>query len=170
MPTDLPACPIDTALSDVALLRLLFALGIILIVAKFFGQLAQRLYLPAVAGELFAGIVLGQSVLYYLAPSVSDFLFPTTGVVPLALDVVKQVALVIVLFMTGLELNLFIIRQNMKQSLTIGFWGILIPLGLGFSVAYYCPFLFGGGHSSSSYRIFRLDRHRYVDYGAPHNR
>lgn len=148
MPTNLPPCSIDAALSDLALLKLLFSLGVILIAAKFFGQLAQRLYLPAVAGELFAGILLGQSVLHYLIPAASDFLFPTSGVVPLALDVMKQVALVIVLFMTGLELNLSIIRKNMKQSLTIGFWGISIPLVLGFAIAYYCPSCFGSGSSS----------------------
>lgn len=149
MLANLTQCSIDTSLSDIALLKLLFSLGVLLITAKFFGQLAKRFYLPVVAGELFAGILLGQSVLHYIAPPVSDFLFPISGVVPLALDVIKQVALVIVLFMTGLELDLFIIRKNMKQSLTIGFWGISIPLILGFTVTYYFPSLLGSGSSTS---------------------
>lgn len=144
------------SLSDTNLLQLLFDLGILLITARFLGELAKRIKLPAVAGELFAGILLGQSVLHYIAPSISNSLFPATGIIPLALDVLKEVSLAVLVFMTGFELQTEIIRKQIKQSVTVGIFGITIPLGIGFVCAYFFPTLLGKPANTESVMIFAI--------------
>lgn len=55
------------------------ALGTLLASAKIFGELARRLSLRSVFGEIFAGILLGPTVLGTVFPDVHQCLFPSRG-------------------------------------------------------------------------------------------
>lgn len=54
----------------------LLSLGILLGVARLFGEIAKRYGQPVVLGEILAGVVLGATVLGNVATPVYDFIFP----------------------------------------------------------------------------------------------
>ncbi|MEM1355368.1 MAG: cation:proton antiporter [Planctomycetota bacterium] len=54
----------------------LLSLGVLLGVARLFGELAKKLGQPVVLGEILAGVVLGATVLGNVAQPAYDFLFP----------------------------------------------------------------------------------------------
>src|SRR3954449_10557660 len=56
--------------------RLILQLIVILLVARTLGALARRGGQPPVIGEIAAGVLLGPSLLGWLAPATSAFLFP----------------------------------------------------------------------------------------------
>ncbi|HEY9825899.1 MAG TPA: hypothetical protein V6D19_10650, partial [Stenomitos sp.] len=58
------------------LLLILLELSLLLLVARFAGELMQRIDLPPVVGELMAGVLLGPSVLGVLLPGVQHAIFP----------------------------------------------------------------------------------------------
>lgn len=55
------------------------SLGVLIASARALGEVARRLNLPSVVGEILAGILLGPTVLGYFAPHWLMFLFPTEG-------------------------------------------------------------------------------------------
>jgi len=58
------------------MLVLLLQIGLLLGLALTLGRLGQRVGIPAVVGELCAGVVLGPSVLAHATPGISGWLFP----------------------------------------------------------------------------------------------
>ena len=62
------------ALSGDRLLTFLVQLGALLLLALVFGQVAARLRMPAVVGELIAGVLIGPSLLGRLPANVSGWL------------------------------------------------------------------------------------------------
>jgi Kef-type K+ transport system membrane component KefB len=121
-------------------------LGIALIVAlsHVLGLVARRLWQPAVVGHIFAGILLGPSVLGKLPGHLTDALFPRQ-VLPY-LTVVSQVALVLFLFSVGYELDRGVLRQRMRAVPYVAAAGFVAPmlLGVGSTV------VFAGWYSATS--------------------
>jgi Kef-type K+ transport system membrane component KefB len=84
------------ALSPQQITVFLLSMAVLLGLAKFLGELAKRYGQPAVLGEILAGVILGQTVLYQVSPDLYYWLFPeyvvleTTGAyakaAPLATD------------------------------------------------------------------------------------
>lgn len=111
------------------MVRLVLQLGLILFVARFGGLLFQKiLRLPAVLGELFAGIVIGPHLLGALAFSgFPKGLFPLSGAFPVSHELygIATIASIILLFLAGLEtdFNLFL-RFSLTGSL-VGLGGVI---------------------------------------------
>jgi Kef-type K+ transport system membrane component KefB len=114
---------------DSALLHLLLALLLVVTVAQLVGQLFRRIGQPAVVGEMFAGIMLGPSLLGRVAPELSSFLLPTS-VTP-HLRAIAQIGVVLYMFLVGLELDVRQLRQRAGAALVISASGIAVPLLLG---------------------------------------
>ena len=114
---------------DTALLHLLLALLLVVAVAQLAGQLFRRIGQPPVIGEMFAGILLGPSLLGRLAPEVSNFLLPAS-VAPY-LRAIAQIGVVLYMFLVGLELDVRQLRQRAGAALVISASGIAMPLLLG---------------------------------------
>jgi Kef-type K+ transport system membrane component KefB len=114
---------------DSALLHLLLALLVVVAVAQLAGQLFRRIGQPPVIGEMFAGILLGPSLLGRLAPEVSSFLLPAS-VTP-HLRAIAQIGVVLYMFLVGLELDVRQLRQRAGAALVISASGIAVPLLLG---------------------------------------
>jgi len=111
---------------------LVIQLGIILLMAKLFNLLFEKLKLPGVLGELVAGIIIGPYMLGGLPISALGF---PNGIFPLAsatfpvsqeLYGICTVASIILLFMVGLETD---IKMFIKYSLTGGLVGIFGVVG-----------------------------------------
>src|ERR671935_185249 len=96
---------------------LMAQLGMVLIVAMMLGQLAERLRLPAIAGQLMAGVVLGPTVFGAAVPPLYARLFPPHDAV---LKTVRtdflQVGLLLFIFFVGLEVDLGRLRPGLDRG------------------------------------------------------
>lgn len=115
------------------LARLLLQLVVIVVTAKLLGAVARQIGQPAVIGETTAGVLLGPSLLGAQAPAVSEFLFPDDSLP--ALKLLSQIGVVLFMFVVGMELDLRHLRRNAQATGVIGCFSVVIPLGLGLSVA-----------------------------------
>ncbi|MFB7865475.1 cation:proton antiporter [Streptomyces sp. NPDC056069] len=97
------------------------------------GWAARRLGQPPVIGEMAVGILLGPSLLGWLAPSVQHTLLPAT-VLPYT-SVLGNVALLAFLFLVGLELDFRSLRATRRAVASVAAGSILLPLGLGAGLA-----------------------------------
>jgi len=59
--------------------NLLLQLGILLLAARLFGELARRFHQPLVLGEILAGVILGPTILGTIDPDIYKLLFPYSG-------------------------------------------------------------------------------------------
>jgi Kef-type K+ transport system membrane component KefB len=98
---------------------LLLQLFTIFVWAKVFGELFERMYLPAVLGEILAGVILG--------PYATRFIIPGDTVYSIA-----EVGAVFVLFTVGLETTPADLIRVGGLSLRVAIAGIILPLVGGF--------------------------------------
>ncbi|MFI1378410.1 cation:proton antiporter [Embleya sp. NPDC020886] len=133
--------PSDTAapLGGHSLLLLLVQVSTLLCVALLLGRLAERLGLPALLGELSAGVLLGPSVLGGLAPGLRDWLETSSAPQMHLLDAVGQIGVILLVGVTALEIDLGLVRRKGRTSLGVGLLGLLIPLALGVAIGFAAP-------------------------------
>ena len=101
----------------------LFVLIAILVAAKLFGELAEKIGQPAVLGELLAGVLLGASVL--------DVVHHDEEIIHL----LAEVGVIVLLFEIGLETQLKKLLQVGAASGLTAIVGVVLPFVLGYVVA-----------------------------------
>lgn len=114
---------------------LLVQIGVIIVTARLVGWLFQRLRQPQVIGEMVAGIVLGPSLLGWLAPGVSATLFPADSLG--FLNALSQIGLLVFMFLIGLELDPQLLHERGRTALITSTASILVPFVLGAGLAVY---------------------------------
>ena len=114
---------------------LLLQIIVIIFVARMLGWLMAYIGQPTVIGEIAAGILLGPSLLGWLAPEFSAFVFPTKSLVNL--QFLSHIGLILFMFIIGMELDLRTVRRSAKDAILISHIGIIFPYFLGVSLAYY---------------------------------
>jgi Kef-type K+ transport system membrane component KefB len=122
-----------------SLLVLLTQCGVLLGLAVVLGRLAVRVRLPAVAGELCAGVLLGPSVLAHVAPPVERWLFPADPNQIHLLDAVGQLGVLLLVGLTGIAIDLAMVRRRSAVSAAVSLGGLLIPLGAGVGLGFLLP-------------------------------
>src|SRR5690606_23033532 len=90
-------------------INLLLQLASMLLLARVFSEIAQKFNQPSVVGEILAGVVLGPTILGYFGPEVFEFLFQSNPSSNLALDGIVQMAVILLLFVAGLEVELHLV-------------------------------------------------------------
>ena len=111
----------------------LVGVAVMLVVAKIGGELFERLKQPAVLGELFAGILIGNLVLFGFAGA--ETLKTNVTIAALA-----ELGVIILLFEVGLESDLKEMREVGWSSLLVAVVGVVVPFLLGWAVsAYFIP-------------------------------
>jgi len=107
----------------------------IIIVSRIFAFIFRKIHQPSVIGEILAGIVLGPSLLGMLFPEFSSVLFPENSLSNLSL--LSQFGLILFMFMVGMELDIKVIQNKVKDAVVVSNAGILIPFTLGIGLAYF---------------------------------
>src|SRR5580658_3283423 len=82
---------------------LVLQIAVVLAACRLAGTLFQKFAQPRVVGEMFAGIMLGPSLLGWIAPHGSAYLFP-----PLSLgflNALSQIGVIVFMFLVGLKIN-----------------------------------------------------------------
>jgi len=98
--------------------NILLSLFIVFVAAQIGAELAQRLKLPGVVGEIAAGCVVGPSLLGWVQPAE-------------ALDVLAEIGVVLLLFSVGLETRLEEMKRVGRSAFLVGVLGVIIPFALG---------------------------------------
>src|SRR5690606_29175582 len=96
-------------------------------------------------GEILAGIILGPTILGMASPEAFEWLFPTEGQSAVILDGFVQIAVVLLLFIAGLEVDLHIVWKQGRQAIYTSFLGLFFPFFLGFIFPWMFPNFFGYG-------------------------
>lgn len=118
------------AVEQEALIHVLISLAILLFTAKLFAELFNKLKLPAVLGELVAGIIMGPFALGSL---------PVLDGKPLVIlnETILQIgeiAGIVILFIAGLEITPREFLRGGTASFTIAACGVIVPFFLGYYV------------------------------------
>ncbi|HJT54598.1 MAG TPA: cation:proton antiporter [Candidatus Angelobacter sp.] len=111
----------------------LFQLFFIFVWAKLFGEIFERLHVPAVLGEILAGVLVGPYGAALVVPS--D-----------AIYAVAQIGAIFLLFTVGLETNPKDLLQVGRTSLYVALAGIAAPFILGFG---YMMLVRGSAHEAT---------------------
>ena len=99
-------------------------LFLILIVARFLGELFARFGIPSVLGELFAGILLGSSILGIVQPNE-------------ILKILAEIGIILLLFEVGLETDFKRLKDAGLKSFVVAILGVVLPFIFGLALAYY---------------------------------
>src|SRR3989440_5967814 len=122
-----------------AMLVFLLQLGLLLGLALALGRLAVRMRMPAVVGELTAGVLFGPSVLAHLDPGLSAWLLPHDTAQQHLLDAVGQLGVLLLVGITGVHIDLGLLRRKGITAARVSAGGLLVPLGLGIGVGFVLP-------------------------------
>jgi Kef-type K+ transport system membrane component KefB len=133
-------------------LHVLLALSLVIASARALGALFRLVQQPPVIGEMIAGIMLGPSLLGKFAPGFAAYILPQS-IAPL-LNVISQFGVILYMFLVGLELDVTLLRDRARSTITISHASIVVPflLGASLSVLLY-PYL---SNSSVSFTAFSL--------------
>ena len=133
--------------------QLILSVGVILLAARLFGWIFQRIGQPRVVGEMIAGIMLGPSLLGRFFPGVFAYVFPGSSMP--GLTVLSQLGLLLFMFVVGLEVDLSRILKQRTVVVLISNFSIVLPLALGIGLAKgLYPQFAGEQVSFSSFALF----------------
>lgn len=109
-------------------MQLHWLLAVVLISAKLLGAIARRSGLPAVIGEILAGILLGPSVFGLIASHEIDHAHDPLGVL-------AQIGICVLLFRVGLETDFERAKTVAWPALRLAGIGMFLPLAFGIAIA-----------------------------------
>src|SRR5499427_3677864 len=101
--------------------RLLFTIFVMFVAAKLAAEIFERLKQPAVAGEILAGVVIGPSVLGWVAPS------ELTGAL-------SEIGVIFLLFLVGLETKPSDIFRVGWRAFLVAVLGVIVPFIFGYLI------------------------------------
>ena len=135
------------------LFHLVLQIAVILVAARVVGFLFQKINQPQVMGEMVAGILLGPSLLGWLAPNVSAALFPASSMG--YLNALSQVGLVVFMFVVGLALDPSELHGYGHAAVLTSHMSIVAPFCVGGLTALYLyPRLSDDGVTFSGFALF----------------
>ena len=98
---------------------------ILLVVAKIFGEIFERLKQPAMIGEILAGIIIG--------PSILNVVHRTEDI-----KVISDLGIFLLVIIAGLEINFDDILKSLKgRNIIISLFAFFIPIFSGFLTGYF---------------------------------
>ncbi|WP_433257638.1 cation:proton antiporter [Streptosporangium sp. CA-135522] len=126
--------------------QLLLGLALIFVVCQLLGALARRFDMPAVIGEIVAGILVGPTL---FQGWIADTLFPS-DVRPM-LGALANLGVALFMFLVGLELDRGSGVAQGRAVVGISAGSVLLPFGLGVLVALW---LSGGHQGGTGFVLF----------------
>jgi Kef-type K+ transport system membrane component KefB len=135
------------------LFTLVLQITVILAVCRLTGTLFRKFHQPRVVGEMFAGILLGPSLLGWIAPQFSAYLFPPASLG--FLNALSQVGVVIFMFLVGLGINPKELKHQSHAAVLVSHVSITAPFVLASLLALYLyPRLSDDSVSFTNFALF----------------
>ena len=120
-------------------LLVLLQLSAILVVARVGSEIVKRLGLPAVVGELSAGLVLGPTVLGHFFPATFAKLFPPSAEQFHLLEIISWLGMVLLLMLTGIETDVRLLKNLGRTAGVASVFGMAVPFVFGFGLGVFMP-------------------------------
>src|SRR3954468_3131701 len=117
------------------LFTLVLQITVVLACSRIVGSLFLKVGQPRVVGEMFAGIMLGPSVLGGIAPQWSAFVFPPSSLG--FLNALSQVGVIIFMFLVGLGINPRELKHEGHAAVLTSHVSITAPFVLASLLALY---------------------------------
>ncbi|HEV2468688.1 MAG TPA: cation:proton antiporter [Candidatus Sulfotelmatobacter sp.] len=128
-------------------------LAVVLAACRLVGEAFRRIHQPKVVGEMFAGIMLGPSLLGWVAPHFSAYLFPASSLG--FLNALAQVGVVVFMFLVGLGINPGELKKESHAAVLASHVSITAPFVLAaFLALYLYPRLSDDGVAFTSFALF----------------
>lgn len=108
---------------------LLLQIVVIVVAARSLGALFKKIGQPPVIGEMVAGILLGPSLLGWVAPAAQATLFPPDSLD--ALRMLSQIGVILFMFVVGIELDVDHLRAKAHTAVIVSHASIVLPFFLG---------------------------------------
>jgi len=118
-------------LSVMFFLQMAFILAVCRATAWAFMKIGQS----RVVSEMIAGVLMGPSLMGWMFPEFSAYLFPAES--KAILFSVAQLGLVLYMFLIGVEFDVDLIRKRVRSAASISIAGIVAPFLLGGTLAYF---------------------------------
>ena len=112
------------------LLQLLVLLG----AARTLGALCEELRVPAIAGEILAGVLLGPTVFGRIGPDAQRWLFPSETVQATMLETVSWLGVFFLLLASGFHVDVQQALREGRAALLVGVVGVIVPIAIGYPV------------------------------------
>lgn len=135
----------------------LFLIDVTLLVvtARLAGELAIRIGVAQVVGELVAGIVLGPSLFGKLWPGGFSAVFPADPSHHQLLEIISWFGVIFLVLLAGFDTRLGMVRRAGRAVLTTWIGGFLLPFALGFCLGWVVPErLIGVGTTRPVFALF----------------
>ncbi|HEV2175794.1 MAG TPA: cation:proton antiporter [Terriglobia bacterium] len=116
-----------------SLVTLILQIAVVIAASRAVALLFQKMQQPKVIGEMFAGIMLGPSLLGWVAPHFSTLLFPPSSLV--YLNALSQVGVVIYMFLVGVALDPKALKEHGHTAVLTSHVSIIAPFVLGACLA-----------------------------------
>jgi Kef-type K+ transport system membrane component KefB len=117
------------------LVTLILQMAVVLGLCRLSGDLFLRIHQPRVNGEMFAGILLGPSLLGWVAPQLSRYLFPPSSFD--FLNALGQLGVILFMFLAGLAIDPAELKSQAKATISTTIASIAAPMLLAFALAAY---------------------------------
>ena len=135
------------------LFKLILQIAVILAVCRIAGSVFRRFGQPRVVGEMFAGVLLGPSLLGWMAPGLSAYLFPPASLG--FLNALSQIGVVVFMFLVGLGINPSELRRHGHAAVLTSHVSITAPFVLAaFLSLYLYPRLSDDSVAFTSFALF----------------
>lgn len=97
-------------------------LALILLATLLLSHFSLKIGIPAVIGELVAGIVFGPALLNWIQPSnmISEF---------------SEIGVIVLMFIAGLESDLTMLKKYFRPAVLVAVIGVIVPTGVIFAFA-----------------------------------
>jgi Kef-type K+ transport system membrane component KefB len=132
---------------------LVLQVAVVLTACRLTGALFRKFQQPRVVGEMFAGIMLGPSLLGWIAPHFSAYLFPASSLG--FLNALSQIGVIIFMFLVGLGINPKELQKEGHAAVLSSHVSITAPFVLAaFLALYLYPRLSDDSVAFSSFALF----------------
>jgi len=142
-------------LDETHILLFLLQVAVLLATARSLGAVCEALGVPALAGEILAGVVLGPTLLGRVAPGWQAALFPHEAVQSTMLETVSWLGVFFLLLASGFHVDVGQALRSGKAALLIGVVGVVFPIAVGVPIFYtLAPVHRGPAADATSFALF----------------
>jgi len=142
-------------LSENHILIFLVQVLILLGVARTLSVICESVKIPAIAGEILAGVLLGPTLLGRIAPSLQSGLFPPDQTQAIMLETVSWLGVFFLLLSSGFHVNIGQALRSGRAAVLIGIVGVLFPIAVGYPIfRYFDASYWGAKATEHSFALF----------------
>jgi Kef-type K+ transport system membrane component KefB/nucleotide-binding universal stress UspA family protein len=117
----------------------LVQLVVLMLTGRLLGEAMRRIGQPSVMGQLLAGILLGPAAFGAIWPQAQQWVFPVAEGQRAMLDAVSQLGILLLLLLTGMEVDLNLARKVGRSAISVSVAGVAAPFACGVALGWQLP-------------------------------